>query len=67
MKKLFIGASLIACSVIVYAQQKTFPSFRNYLNNNKSIPLYNPRGFNPPGKSDLHIDALTNGNDLKID
>ncbi len=67
MKKLFICTVLIACSVIVYAQEKTSPSFRNYLNNKKSFPLYKPRVFNPPGKSDIHIDALTNGNDLKID
>ena len=67
MKKLFICAALIACSVIVYAQEKTSPSFRNYLNNKKSFPLYKPRVFNLPGKSDIHIDALTNGNDLKID
>ena len=67
MKKLFICAALIACSVIVYAQEKTSPSFRNYLKNKNPFPLYNPHVFNLPGKSNIHIDALKNGNDLKID
>ena len=67
MKKLFFCASLIACSIIVNAQQKTTPSFRNYLNNEKSLPPYNPRMYSPPVKSEVHIEALTNGIDLKID
>jgi hypothetical protein len=64
MKKLFICAALITCSVIVYAQGKTPPSFRNYLNNKT---LYSPHVFDQPGKSGMHIDALAKSNDLKID
>jgi len=68
MKKLFICATLISCSVIVYAQETTAPSFRNYLNNKNSLPLLDkPSVFNSPGKSDIHIDALKSGIDLKID
>jgi len=67
MKKLFICTALIASSVIVYAQERTSPSFRDYLNNKKSIPLYKSRVFNQPGKSYIHIDPLTKGNELKID
>jgi len=67
MKKLFICAALAACSVIVFAQEKTSPSFRDYLNNKNSFLPYKSRGFSLPGKNNIHIDALKNGIDLKID
>jgi len=67
MKKLFICAVLVASSVIVYAQEKTLPSFRDYLNNNNTFPPFKSRGFSLPDKNSIQIDALKNGIDLKID
>lgn len=65
MKKLSICAALIACSVLVHAQGKTPPSFRNYLNNKNSF-LKGPHVHNPGGKTELHFEGLTTGNDSKI-
>ena len=67
MKKLFICAALVACSVIAFAQEKSSPSFRDYMKSKNSFPPYNSRGFSLPGKNNIHIDALKNGIDLKID
>jgi hypothetical protein len=66
MKELFICAGFVTCSVIGYAQQ-TPPSFRNYLDNNKSVQPHDPHTFTLSGKSNIDINALANGNHLKMD